>query len=144
MKNSLNTMLRKCKTLSRQLVRSSSYTTLRSKSTTERENGSSRGGIMWNSSAVVIYDSGEEPQETVYVGSTRKRYVISSKYLSHPVVESLVQKTTTSSDGGGNAVVYVVNCEVVLFDHLLWMLENSDVNHLSLDSLDELTGLYLS
>nr|GFA29045.1 auxin responsive SAUR protein [Tanacetum cinerariifolium] len=131
MKKNLSAMLRKCKALSRQLVRSSSYTSLRSKSTMERENGSSRGGIMWNSSAVVIYDSGEEPQETVYVGSTRKRYVISSKYLSHPVVDSLVQKT--SSGDGDNAVVYVVNCEVVLFDHLLWMLENTDVNHLSLD-----------
>ncbi|KAF5815146.1 putative small auxin-up RNA [Helianthus annuus] len=134
----MNNMLRKCKTLSRQLVRTSSYTSLRSKSTTDgrRDQSTTRGGIMWNTSAVVIYGGGDEAQETVFVGSTRKRYVIDSKYLSHPVVNALIERS-----GDGNKAV--VNCEVVLFDHLLWMLENSDMN-LNSDSLDELAGLYSS
>ncbi|KAM0029395.1 putative small auxin-up RNA [Helianthus debilis subsp. tardiflorus] len=140
----MNNMLRKCKTLSRQLVRTSSYTSLRSKSTTDgrrdqsttTRGGGGGGGIMWNTSAVVIYGGGDEAQETVFVGSTRKRYVIDSKYLSHPVVNALIERS-----GDGDKAV--VNCEVVLFDHLLWMLENSDMN-MNSDSLDELAGLYSS
>ncbi|XP_076948993.1 auxin-responsive protein SAUR78-like [Bidens hawaiensis] len=129
----LNLMLRKCKTLSRQLVRTSSYTSLRSKST--RESTAAPGGIMWNTSAVVVYGCKDEPKETVFVGSTRKRYVIDSKYLSHPLVNALIEKSNDVS---------VVNCEVVLFDHLLWMLENNSELNLSSDALDELAGLYSS
>ncbi|CAI0555616.1 unnamed protein product [Linum tenue] len=72
----------------------------------------------------------------VFVGSTRKRYVIGSKYLSHPVVNALTDKSA------GNRTA-VVKCEVVLFDHLLWMLENGDPSSLSLDSLEELADLYV-
>ncbi|KAL8195635.1 hypothetical protein R6Q57_025588 [Mikania cordata] len=138
----INLMLRKCKTLSRQLVRTSSYTSLRSKSTTDRhrDRSTAAGGIMWNTSAVVVYGAGDEPQETVFVGSTRKRYVIDAKYLSHPLVNALIEKST--SVDGDNAVS-IIKCEVVLFDHLLWMLENSDLN-LTSDALDELAGLYSS
>jgi hypothetical protein len=35
-----------------------------------------------------------------------------------------------------------VKCEVVFFDHLLWMLENADPNA-SFDSLEELADLYM-
>ncbi|KAI3708788.1 hypothetical protein L2E82_38240 [Cichorium intybus] len=141
----INLMLRKCKTLSRQLVRTSSYTTLRSKSTTDHHRQgppAESGGIMWNTSTVSVYAGGEEPRATVFVGSTRKRYVIGSKYLSHPLIIALTQKSTSVDVDGDNAVS-VINCEVVLFDHLLWMLENSDLNVTS-DSLDELADLYLS
>ncbi|KAI3496656.1 hypothetical protein L1887_39027 [Cichorium endivia] len=138
----INLMLRKCKTLSRQLVRTSSYTTLRSKSTTDHHRPAESGGIMWNTSTVSVYAGGEEPRATVFVGSTRKRYVIGSKYLSHPLIIALTQKSTSVDVDGDNAVS-VINCEVVLFDHLLWMLENSDLNVTS-DSLDELADLYLS
>ncbi|XP_076909889.1 auxin-responsive protein SAUR78-like [Bidens hawaiensis] len=132
----LNLMLRKCKTLSRQLVRTSSYTSLRSKSTTDRRKESTAsGGIMWNTSAVVVYGCKDEPKETVFMGSTRKRYVIDSKYLSHPLVNALIEKSNDVS---------VVHCEVVLFDHLLWMLENNSELNQSSDALDELTGLYSS
>ncbi|KAF7822490.1 auxin-responsive protein SAUR78 [Senna tora] len=37
----------------------------------------------------------------------------------------------------------VVNCEVVLFDHLLWMLEHADPKFASSESLDELADLYV-
>ncbi|KAK9077647.1 hypothetical protein SSX86_005986 [Deinandra increscens subsp. villosa] len=137
----INLMLRKCKTLSRQLVRTSSYTSLRSKSATDRHQSPAAGGIMWNTSAVVVYGGGDADRETVFVGSTRKRYVIDSKYLSHPLVNALIDRSR--SVDGGNAVA-VINCEVVLFDHLLWMLENSDLNLGSSESLDELAGLYSS
>ncbi|KAL7592693.1 auxin-responsive protein SAUR76 [Lactuca sativa] len=143
----INLMLRRCKTLSRQLIRTSSYTSLRSKSTTDHHHlrhgpPAETGGIMWNSTAVCVYGGGEEPRATVFVGSTRKRYVIGSKYLSHPLVIALTEKEKSTSVDGDNAAS-VINCEVVLFDHLLWMLENSDLN-INSDSLDELAALYIS
>lgn len=77
--------------------------------------------------------------ETVFVGSTRKRYVISSKYLNHPLLKALINK---SKQKGSDESVLVVNCEVVLFDHLLWMLENADPKFSS-ESLEELAELYV-
>ncbi|KVI02341.1 Auxin responsive SAUR protein [Cynara cardunculus var. scolymus] len=140
--NKINLMLRRCKTISSQLVKTSSYSTLiRSKSNTDHGSESSPPTFMWNTTVVSVYTTGEiEPHQIVFVGSTRKRYVIASKYLTHPLVNALIQKSTSNDN---NNVVSVINCEVVLFDHLLWMLQNSDFN-LTSDSLDELADLYLS
>ncbi|XP_054810863.1 auxin-responsive protein SAUR78-like [Prosopis cineraria] len=120
----INLILRKCKSLSRQLARSSSYSSLRSKSTKE--------DVMWRSQE----QDDEEHCVTTYVGSTRKRYLISSKYLNHPLLNALIDKSKQAED------VLVVNCEVVLFDHLLWMLENADPKFSS-ESLEELVQLYV-
>lgn len=76
--------------------------------------------------------------ETIFVGSTRKRYVISSKYLNHPLLTALINK---SKEKGSDENILVVNCEVVLFDHLLWMLENADPMFYS-ESFEELAELY--
>ncbi|KAI8553136.1 hypothetical protein RHMOL_Rhmol06G0321500 [Rhododendron molle] len=119
----INLMLRKCKTLSRQLGRTSSYSSLRSNSTRDD---------FWAGRA-------DEESETVFVGKTRRRYVISSKYLNHPLLNALIQK---SKQNPGDDDMITVKCEVVLFDHLLWMLENADPN-LSSDSLEELADLYV-
>ncbi|KAI3754038.1 hypothetical protein L2E82_26134 [Cichorium intybus] len=141
----INVILRKCKTLSKQLGRSSSYRSLGSKSGRHHQDEAG-AGIIWNTNAISVYGSDsngsggeEEPNETVFVGSSRKRYVISSKYLSNPLVNALIEK----SKPVGNDDVSVINCEVVLFDHLLWMLENADFNVTS-DCLDELADLYSS
>lgn len=64
--------------------------------------------------------------------------MISSKYLNHPLLNALIQK---SKQNPGDDEMITVKCEVVLFDHLLWMLENADPN-LSSDSLEELADLY--
>ncbi|CAI9760334.1 unnamed protein product [Fraxinus pennsylvanica] len=117
----INLILRKCKTLSRQLTRTSSYSSLRSKSTREEK---------WDSSA---NDMQDDSYETIFVGRTRKRYVISSKYLNHPLLNALVEKSKNHLS---------VKCEVVLFDHLLWMLDNAEPN-LTSDSLEELAQLYV-
>ncbi|XP_027356711.1 auxin-responsive protein SAUR78-like [Abrus precatorius] len=122
----INLILRKCKSLSRQLGRSSSYSSLRSKSTKED---------IWGGHGM----QEDEHCETIFVGSTRKRYVISSKYLNHPLLNALINK---SKQKGCDENVVVVNCEVVLFDHLLWMLENADPKFSS-DSLEELAELYV-
>ncbi|CAK9174968.1 unnamed protein product [Ilex paraguariensis] len=118
----INLMLRKCKTLSRQLGRTSSYSSLRSRSSREE---------IWVGD---IKD--DEYRQTILVGSSRKQYVISSKYLNHPLLTALIEKSKQKP--GENLSV---KCEVVLFDHLLWMLENADPN-LTADSLEELADLY--
>ncbi|XVF79397.1 hypothetical protein PTKIN_Ptkin14bG0218900 [Pterospermum kingtungense] len=132
----LNLILRKCKTLSRQLGRSSSYSSLRSKSVRE-----DRG--LWDpmgGDRDRDHHHHQQHYETIYVGRTRKRYVVSSKYLDHPLLNALIERSKQRHGGGGEDIL--VKCEVVLFDHLLWMLENSDPN-LILESLEELADLYV-
>lgn len=125
-------ILRKCKSLSRQLGRSLSYSNLRSKSARDVE--------LWCG----MQDDDDEPRETIIVGSSRKRYMISSKHLSHPLLNALIQKSSSSSKqkpGDGDGVIQV-KCEVVLFDHLLWMLDNADPS-IGPESLEELAELYV-
>uniref|UniRef100_A0A9I9CZ87 Uncharacterized protein n=1 Tax=Cucumis melo TaxID=3656 RepID=A0A9I9CZ87_CUCME len=149
----INSLLRKCKSLSRQLGRSSSYSSLRSKSTRED---------LW------VCEKQEEDFEqqfdqkvsgnnnvVLYVGSTRKKYAINSKYLGHPLLNALIDKSKSKKlvddhddeheehDDGDDEDCILVRCEVVLFDHLLWMLENSDPNITFDSNLEELAELYV-
>ncbi|KAL6285323.1 hypothetical protein ACE6H2_009713 [Prunus campanulata] len=66
----------------------------------------------------------------VYVGKSRRRYLVNSDIVDHPIIQELVD--TSSGE-------VVVACEVVLFEHLLWMLENSETQ---LGSMDELVEFY--
>ncbi|KAI3466342.1 hypothetical protein Pfo_023005 [Paulownia fortunei] len=130
----INSMLRRCKTLSRQLGRSSSYSSLRSKSTRGHHYQE-----FWSADDDV--QDCKEPCETIFVGSSRRRYVISSKYMSHPLLNALIEKSRGQPGPDGDPDLSV-KCEVVLFDHLLWMLENADPNLIS-DSFEELAELYV-
>ncbi|KAK6947269.1 Small auxin-up RNA [Dillenia turbinata] len=124
----INSILRKCKSLSRQLGRSSSYSSLRSKSARED---------LWSMQhdyECEYHDQGT----TILVGSSRRRYVINSKYLNHPLLNALIDRKSNRHAGE----VILVKCEVVLFEHLLWMLENADPN-LTDDSMEELAELYV-
>jgi hypothetical protein len=60
----------------------------------------------------------------VFVGSSRRRYVISVKHLSHPLIAALID-TTGDGEIANKTPEVTVRCEVVLFDHLLWMLDNA-------------------
>jgi hypothetical protein len=63
----------------------------------------------------------------------RQRALISVEHLSHPLIDPC---------GGGDKPV-VVNYEVVLFDHLLWVLENSaDLRAGDDNAMRELAQLY--
>ncbi|KAK1572009.1 hypothetical protein Q3G72_026000 [Acer saccharum] len=127
-------MLRKCKSLSRQLGRSYSYSSLRSKSSRDHQISHDH----------IYGDDDDHQSETIFVGSTRKRYVVSSKYLNHPLLNALIEKSKQKKQINGDQYDYIlVKCEVVLFDHLLWMLENADPNDLVFDSLEELADLYV-
>ncbi|KAL0426748.1 UNVERIFIED_CONTAM: Auxin-responsive protein SAUR76 [Sesamum latifolium] len=68
----------------------------------------------------------------VYVGKSRRRYLISSEVMDHPVFRELVERHDDEDS-------VTVGCEVVLFEHLLWMLENADPQP---ESLDELVEFY--
>ncbi|CAD6269254.1 unnamed protein product [Miscanthus lutarioriparius] len=74
----------------------------------------------------------------VLVGSSRRRYVISAEHLSHPLIAALID------DGRHKDQPIAVNCEVVLFDHLLWMLDNAVDLHGEGDddAMRELAQLY--
>ena len=74
----------------------------------------------------------------VYVGKSRRRYLVGSEIICHPLLQELIDR----SSGGDNAIddgEVVVSCEVVLFEHLLWMLENDGAQ---LGSMEELVEFY--
>ncbi|KAM0829728.1 hypothetical protein ACQ4PT_066702 [Festuca glaucescens] len=114
-----NVLLRKCKSLSRvgSIRSSSSYSNLRSMSARDIAGDEAAASAASSDGAAVVF-----------VGSSRRRYVISAKHLSHPLIAALID--TTTGDGGRDGIVskapeVAVKCEVVLFDHLLWMLDNA-------------------
>ncbi|KAE9448903.1 hypothetical protein C3L33_19210, partial [Rhododendron williamsianum] len=74
----------------------------------------------------------------VYVGKSRRRYLVSSEVVENPVFRELVEKSGSGKNvEGGESGVNLVGCEVVMFEHLLWMLENGDPQPESLDNFVE-------
>ncbi|GAB4849998.1 hypothetical protein Ancab_029297 [Ancistrocladus abbreviatus] len=69
----------------------------------------------------------------VYVGKSRREYHVTSQVIEHPAFQGLLSR----SDGCDEMTVC---CEVVLFQHLLWMLESTDPQ---LDSFDDLVAFYI-
>ncbi|XP_043722004.1 auxin-responsive protein SAUR76-like [Telopea speciosissima] len=84
--------------------------------------------------SVAVPGGGNVPEgfQPVYVGKSRRRYLISSDVIDHPLFRELLEK----SDGSDSMTV---GCEVVLFEHMLWMLENAEPQP---ESLDELVEFY--
>ncbi|XP_057430851.1 auxin-responsive protein SAUR76-like [Lotus japonicus] len=74
----------------------------------------------------------------VLVGKTRRRYLVSSDVIGHPLFRELVDRSRGETNEEEEDTINVA-CEVVLFEHLLWMLENADPQP---DSLDELVDFY--
>jgi hypothetical protein len=68
----------------------------------------------------------------VYVGKSRRRYLVAEELVGQPLFQTLVDQSAAGAAGGT-----VVGCEVVLFEHMLWMLENADPKPESLDELVE-------
>ncbi|URE03764.1 hypothetical protein MUK42_20671 [Musa troglodytarum] len=97
---------------------------------------SATGGGGGSSSRSQEEEDGDEVppgHHEVFVGRSRRRYLVGSGLVDHPLFQVLVERT------GGSDAGTVVGCEVVLFDHLLWMLENADPQP---ESLDELVDFY--
>ncbi|XP_061361807.1 auxin-responsive protein SAUR78-like [Gastrolobium bilobum] len=74
----------------------------------------------------------------VYVGKSRRLYRVPSDVVDHPAFRELVERSRESDDQNKHDTINVA-CEVVLFEHLLWMLENADPQP---ESLDELVDFY--
>ncbi|TKY72910.1 Auxin-responsive protein SAUR72 [Spatholobus suberectus] len=73
----------------------------------------------------------------VYVGKTRRRYLVSADVVGHPLFRELVDRSRDSAEEDDDTIN--VACEVVLFEHLLWMLHNADPQP---ESLHELADFY--
>ncbi|KAI9119798.1 hypothetical protein K1719_009187 [Acacia pycnantha] len=86
-------------------------------------------------SDVAVAASNNKDLHAVYVGRSRRRYLVHSDVVDHPLFQELVDKSASSGHQDG----VVVACEVVLFEHLLWMLESTET---VLDSMDELVQFY--
>lgn len=71
----------------------------------------------------------------VYVGKSRRRYLVTSDVIDHPLFRELIEERTSDSE----EEYVTIGCEVVLFEHLLWMLQNADPQP---ESLDELVEFY--
>ena len=75
--------------------------------------------------------------KALYIGKCRRRYFISAEYLNHPLLTELIAERFR--DG------FSVACEVVLFEHLVRMLETADPEAIQSDStLEELAQFYAS
>ncbi|KAG2722550.1 hypothetical protein I3760_02G132200 [Carya illinoinensis] len=80
-------------------------------------------------------EASKDQLHAVYVGKSRRQYLVRSEIVDHPLFQELVDKTSAGEYDGGVAVA----CEVVLFEHLLWMLENAETQ---MGSTDELVEFY--
>ncbi|KAL6496446.1 hypothetical protein OROGR_029704 [Orobanche gracilis] len=76
-----------------------------------------------------------EDLRPVYVGKSRRRYLISSHVIDNPLFRELLGRR--SGGGGEDAESITIGCEVVLFEHLLWMLDNADPRTESMSELAE-------
>ncbi|KAK8618693.1 hypothetical protein V6N13_132676 [Hibiscus sabdariffa] len=74
----------------------------------------------------------------VHVGKSRRRYLVRSEIIFHPLFQELIDRSGGNGGGGHDGEVEV-SCEVVLFEHLLWMLENGGAQ---LGSTEELVEFY--
>ncbi|KAK7349329.1 hypothetical protein VNO77_06609 [Canavalia gladiata] len=88
-----------------------------------------------NKENIVTSSSKEQHLHAVYVGKSRRRYLVNSQVIDHPVFQELVDRSCSNGCDDG----VVVSCEVVLFEHLLWMLESAETQ---LGSMDELVEFY--
>ncbi|KAK8524740.1 hypothetical protein V6N13_015753 [Hibiscus sabdariffa] len=94
-------------------------------------------------SAIAASDSEEKSNiptglHEVYVGKSRRRYLVRSEIICHPLFQELIDRSCGNGGNDDDGEV-VVSCEVVLFEHLLWMLENDGAQ---LGAMEELVEFY--
>lgn len=100
----------------------------------ERESGANASSSSRTLNAV------PEGFAAVFVGKARRQYVVHARHLHHPLFKALQQRSENS--GINQSLGLTLGCEVVLFEHLLWMLDSDDPA-LRTDSIHELAELYM-
>lgn len=100
-------------------------------------------------SAAAIEVSKCDNLQLVYVGKSRRPYMLSSHVIDHPLFQELLDRSSRFMEECHNQKAVLVACEVVLFEHLLWMLKNSFSDHNDYDdddcqreSVEELAEFY--
>ncbi|CAA7056638.1 unnamed protein product [Microthlaspi erraticum] len=63
--------------------------------------------------------------QLVYVGKSRRPYMLNSHVVDHPLFQELLGRSSRFIEERHDQKTVLVACEVVLFEHLLWMLKNS-------------------
>lgn len=66
----------------------------------------------------------------IYVGRERRRFVIRTEHINHPLLRGLLERTEEEFGLNQQGGLAIPACEVVLFEHMLWMVENQDVHAL--------------
>ncbi|KAI5056974.1 hypothetical protein GOP47_0028792 [Adiantum capillus-veneris] len=81
----------------------------------------------------------------IYVGRERRRFEIRTEHINHPLLRGLLERTEEEFGLNQQGGLSIPACEVVLFEHLLWMVENEDMGHLFEDpsELQELLDFYM-
>ncbi|ESQ35068.1 hypothetical protein EUTSA_v10009429mg [Eutrema salsugineum] len=64
-----------------------------------------------------------------YVGKSRRPYMLNSHVINHPLFQELLDRSSSFVEERHDQKTVLVSCEVVLFEHLLWMLKNSFSDH---------------
>ncbi|XP_044497354.1 auxin-responsive protein SAUR78-like [Mangifera indica] len=85
------------------------------------------------------HGKGSEDLHAVYVGKSRRRYYLSSDTICHPLFQELIDRSSSDGEFSERNGEIVVSCEVVLFEHMLWMLESGESQ---LGSMQELAEFY--
>ncbi|KAI5056973.1 hypothetical protein GOP47_0028791 [Adiantum capillus-veneris] len=81
----------------------------------------------------------------IYVGRERRRFEIRAEHINHPLLRGLLERTEEEFGLNQRGGLAIPACEVVLFEHLLWMVENEDMEYLFEDptELRELLDFYM-
>ncbi|CAH8381141.1 unnamed protein product [Eruca vesicaria subsp. sativa] len=75
--------------------------------------------------------------QLVYVGKSLRPYMLSSHVIDHPLFQELLDRSSRFMEERHNQKTVLVACEVVLSEHLLWMLKNSCSDHNDYDDDDD-------
>ncbi|KAI5056972.1 hypothetical protein GOP47_0028790, partial [Adiantum capillus-veneris] len=80
----------------------------------------------------------------IYVGRERRRFEIRTEHINHPLLRGLLERTEEEFGLNQRGGLAIPACEVVLFEHLLWMVENTENLFEDPMELGELLDLYMN
>ncbi|BBN14691.1 SAUR family protein [Marchantia polymorpha subsp. ruderalis] len=72
----------------------------------------------------------------LYVGRERRKFIIGAHYLEHNLFHGLLERSAAEFESDQNGGILIA-CEIVLFEHLLWLIGTDDPSsrHLQVDEL---------